>query len=91
MPGLQARSLSADYSMQGMYSVPLDASGYDLGGMSTRDLLYSDAFAPSQFGDVSGAGYISVRFNTCLPILVSHQPVCASEDGRCPSPNRTHF
>ncbi|CAL8465566.1 g5102 [Coccomyxa elongata] len=59
-----ARSLSADYSMQGMYSVPLDASGYDLGGMNARDLHYSDAFAPSQFGDVSGAGYISgVEYN----------------------------
>ncbi len=66
--------------MQGMYSVPLEGSGYDLGGMSARDLLYSDAFGPSQFGDVSGAGYMSVCLYTYLSNILLRQNHCVSEN-----------
>lgn len=31
------------------------------GRLPPRDILYPEAFAPAQYGDLTGAGYISVR------------------------------
>ena len=62
---LQARSLSADYGMPGMYGydAQLEMGGLARGsfeGLNPRNLLYPEAFAHTNFQDMSGAAFLGV-------------------------------
>lgn len=73
---LQARSLSADYGMPGMYGydAQLEMGGLARGsfeGLNPRHLLYPEAFAHTNFQDMSGAAFMGVRHPCCDTLFIS--------------------
>ena len=73
---LQARSLSADYGMPGMYGAGYDTQ-LEMGGLgrssfeglNPRDLLFPEAYAPANFQDMSAAAFMGVRHPSHNPLL----------------------